>query len=429
VAETYLLRGARQLLTLRGPSEARRGSGLADLAIINDGAVLIRDGRIEEVGMSRRVENLAAAKRATIIDATGHVVMPAFVDSGVSLVHAHHSVDRNDDRLRNGAPQTACSQREDILEAARALKLVSKKGLTLRAAHLTEAFSRHGTATVGAVSGYGIDDTGEIKTLRTIEALQNLPIDLAPIFFGANAVPDGDLPDPYVQNGLTPLCVVVARRHLAGIAAVRCGPCAFPVDTARAFLLAAKQNGLYPAIYSQQFAPDDSVRFALEMNALSITHLEHIDDPGISLLARSSSIGVLTPAATFHMGLTRFAPARRMIDEGAAVALATAYNPDQCPTYSMPFTVTMACRYLGMSPAEAITASTINAAHAIARGKSTGSIEPGKQADLLILNARDYRELPLAPGVNLVHTMIKSGRIIHHTSGRNDVSRLANALK
>jgi imidazolonepropionase len=282
---------------------------------------------------------------------------------------------------------------------------------------------------VGAVSGYGIVDTGEIKTLRTIESLQNLPICLAPIFFGANAVPDGDLPEPYVQNVLAPLCEVVARRHLAGIAAARCGPCSFPVHTARAFLAAANQNGLHRAIYSHQFGADDSVRLAIEMNALSITHLEHIDDLSVSLLARSGTIGVVTPAATFHMGLTRFAPARRMIEEGVAIALATAYSPDQCPTYSMPFTVTMACRYLGMSPAEAITASTINAAHAIALGKSTGSIEAGKQADLLILNARDYRELPLAPGVNLVHTMIKSGRVIYDPSGRTDVSRTANTLK
>lgn len=429
MAETYLLRGARQLLTLRGPSEARRGSGLSDLAIINDGAVLIRDGRIEEVGMSRRVENLAASRRATIIDATGHVVMPAFVDSGVSLVHAHHAVERNDERLRNGLPQTACSQREDILEGARALKLVSKKGLTLRGAHLTEAFARHGTGTVGAVSGYGIDDTGEIKTLRTFEALQSLPVSLEPTFFGANAVPDGDLPESYAQKVLAPLCQLVARRRLAAIAAVRCGPCSFPIETARAFLRAAQENGLHRAIYAQQFAPDESIRLALEMNALSITHLEHASDVDITLLSKCNTIGVLTPAATFHMGLTRFAAARTMIDEGAAVALATAYNPDQCPTYSMPFTITMACRYLGMSPAEAITASTINAAYAIARGRSTGSIECGKQADLLILNARDYRELPLSPGVNMVHTMMKAGRIIHTPSGRTDISRAANALK
>ena len=429
MGETYLLRGARQLLTLRGPSEARRGSGLSELAIINDGAVLIRDGRIEEVGMSRRVENLAASRRATVIDATGHVVMPAFVDSGVSLVHAHHAVERNDERLRNGAPQTACSQREDILEGARALKLISKKGLTLKAALLTEAFARHGTGTVGAVSGYGADDTGEIKTLRTIEALQNEPISLAPIFFGGNAVPDGDLPDNYVGNVLAPLCKLVARRHVAEIAAVRCGPCSFPVDAARRYLLAAGQNRLHRAIYSHQFAADDSVHLALEIGALSITHLEHVDETGVSLLARSNTTAVLTPAATIHMGLTRFAPARRLIDEGTPVALATGYSPDQCPSYSIPYTIAMACRYLGMSPAEAIVACTINAAHAIARGNNTGSIECGKQADLLILNVRDYRELPLTPGVNLVHTMIKSGRILQGPSMRAGISRPADALK
>jgi imidazolonepropionase len=417
VAETYLLRGARQLLTLRGPSGARRGSGLSELAIINDGAVLIRDGRIQEVGMSRRVENLAAARNATVIDATGRVVMPAFVDSGVSLIHAHHSVERNDERLRNGLPQTSCSQREDILEAARALKLVSKKGLILRASHLAESLARHGTGTAGTVSGYGIDETGEIKTLRAIEALDTHPIDLAPIFLGGNAVPDGELPDPFARSVIAPLTQVVARRRLAGIAAVRCGPCSFTSDSARPYLLAARDHGLERAIYSHQFALDDSIRLAMDVDALSVTHLEQVDDRCIVILARSRTIAVLTPAATFHMGLTRFAPARKMIEEGAAVALATAYSPDQCPTYSMPFNIAMACRYLGMSPAEAITASTINAAYALARGHSTGSIEAGKQADLLILNARDYRELPLVPGVNLVHTMMKSGNILGFASG------------
>jgi imidazolonepropionase len=412
VAESYLLRGARQLLTLRGPSEARRGSRLSELSIINDGAVLIRDGRIEEVGMSRRVENLAASKNATIIDATGRVVMPAFVDSGVSMIHAHHPVENNEQRLRSGLPQTACGQRDDIMEAARALKLVSKKGLILRASHLTHSFARHGTATVGTVSGYGLDETGEIKTLRAIEALHSRPIDLTPIFFGGNTIPDDYSPEAFSRSVLAPLAQVVARRGLSEIAAVRCGPCSYEASAARPYLLAARENGLQRAIYSHQFAPDESVRLAVDVDALSMTHLEHLDDRGVDLLARSNTVAVLTPAATFHMGLTRFAPARRLIDEGAAVALATGYNPDQCPTFSMPFTIAMACRYLGMSAAEAITAATFNAAHALARARITGSIESGKQADLLVLNARDYRELPVTPGINLVHTVMKSGQII-----------------
>jgi imidazolonepropionase len=413
VGETFLLRGARQLLTLRGPSGARRGSGLSELSIINDGAILIRDGRIEEVGLSRRVENLAAARKATIIDATGRVVMPAFVDSGAGIINSHTGVDGNDERMRYGAPQTGGGQRENILQAVRALKLVSKKGLILRATPTVEAFARHGTGTAGAVSGYGLDETGEVKTLRAIEALDGRPVDLVPIFFGGNAVPDGNSTEAFTRSVLAPLVQMVARRGLAGIAAIRCGACAYDVDSARAYLIAARESGLQRAIYSQQFASDDSVSLAVETDALSITHLEHLEDRDVGLLARSRTIAVFTPAATYHMGLTRFAPARSLIDQGAAVALATTFNPDQCPTFSMPFNIAMACRYLGMTAAEAIVASTINAANAIARGQNTGSIEPGKKADLLILNARDYRELPHAPGVNLVHTMMKSGRILH----------------
>ncbi len=413
MAETYLLRGARQLLTLRGPSEARRGSGLSDLSIISDGAVLIRNGRIEEVGISRRLENLAAARNAEVIDATSRVVLPAFVDPAVSLIHAHSPFDGQGERLLAGLPQDACGQREEILAGVRALKLVSKKGLVLRAAHTAAALASHGTATAGAVSGYGLDETGEVKTLRAIEALNGLPLDLEPIFLGGNTVPDGITPEAFSSRVLEPLAHEVARRNLASIAAARCGPGAFDADSARPFLLAARERGLQRAILCQQFASDDSIRLALEVDALSAIHLEHLNDRDAVALARSRTIAVLTPAATFHLGLPRFAPARRLIEEGAAVALATGYDPSHCPTFSMPFAITLACRYLRMSAAEAIVAATINAAHALGRANATGSIEPGKKADLLVLNARDYRELPLAPGVNLVHTMMKSGRILH----------------
>ncbi len=412
MAETYLLRGARQLLTLQGPPEARRGGRLAELSIISDGALLIKDGRIEEVGMTRRVENLAAARHAEVIDATGRVVMPAFVDSGISLVFAHSGTEKNDQRLRTGLPQTAESQHEDILDAARALKPISKKRLLMRASQLAESVTRAGTLTAGVVSGYGLDDTGEVKTLRVVEALDSAALDAVPTFFGGNTLPEGTSLPEFCQNTVIPLAAVVKRRKLAEFAAIRCGPMAFDSAEARNLLLAARELGLRRAIYSQQFEPDDSVDLALDYEASSITHLEHIRDPDIDLLAMSRVVAVLTPAATYHMGLTRFAPARRLIDRGAAVALATAFNPDQCPTYSMPFNIAMACRYLGMSPAEAIVASTFNAACALGRARKVGSLESGKQADVLILNARDYRELPLTPGLNLAHTIMKAGRIL-----------------
>jgi imidazolonepropionase len=397
---------------LRGPLSARRGTDLGQLSIIPDGAVLIRDGRIEEVGMTRRVENLAAARKATVIDATGRVVMPAFVDSGVSLIHAHTAVDRNIERLTGNLPQDPSGQRDDILDASRALKMVSKKGLILRAAPIADSFARHGAGTAGVVTGFGQDETGELKMLRAVEALNAQPVDLVPIFFGGNAVPDDVSAAAFVREVLVPLSEAVARRRLSNIAAVRCGPHAFDVESARPYLLSARENGMHRAIYSHQFAADDSIKLAMDLDALSVTHLEHIANSDVNLIARSNTFAVLTPAATFHMGLTRFAPGRQLIDQGAPVALATAYNPDQNPTFSMPFTIMLACRYLGMSAAEAITAATINAAHALGLGQSTGSIETGKEADILILNARDYRELPITPGVNLVQTMMKSGRVL-----------------
>jgi imidazolonepropionase len=416
VAETYLLRGARQLLTLRGPSGVRRGSALAELSIIPDGALLIREGRIVEIGVSRRVENLAAARHARIIDATGKVVMPAFVDSGITLIYAHDSTEQNDQRLREGVACTARGQREDLWEGARALKLYTKRGLSLRSSRLAASLLRHGTATAGVISGYGLDESGEVKTLKAIELLKGVGPELVPVFFGANIVPDGTTAEEYSRSVLVPSVKVVAHRKLSNIAAVRCGPGAFDFHSAHPYLQAARECGMRGALFAQQFERDESVSLALDVDALSIAHLEHASAVDIEQLAASDTVAVLTPAATYHMGLTRFAPARQLIESGAAVALATAHNPDHSPSYSMPFNISLACRYLGMSVAEAVVASTINAAHSLGYGHQTGSIEIGRNADLLILNARDYRELAFMPGVDLLHTVIKggSGFAVHH---------------
>jgi imidazolonepropionase len=415
VAETYLLRGARQLLTLRGPGEPRRGSQLNELSIIPDGALLIRNGRIEEVGPTRRVENLKAARGAIELNATGRVVMPAFIDSGVNLVFAHSATERNSARMHSGIPQNAMGQREEILDAVRALRLISSRRLGMRAATQLAAMARHGTGSAGVVSGFGLDYTCELKSLRVVKSLDGAPIDLFSSYMGGNTVPEefhGDA-SAYIEKVVAPLFPVVSRRKLAPCAAVRCAAGAFDTETARRYLSLAREAGMSGTIYSQQFGRDDSVRLAIEQNAISMMHLEHLAGSDIEELARSRTIATLTPASTFHMGLTRFAPARELIDRGGAVALATGFNPDSCPSFSMPFVLSLACRYLGMSAAEAISAATINAACAHQKSAEIGSLEAGKQADLLILTVRDYRELPQQPGVNLVHTVVKKGKLLY----------------
>jgi imidazolonepropionase len=415
VAETYLLRGARQLLTLRGPAEPRRGTQLGDVSIINDGALLIRDGRIEEVGPTRRVENLKAARDAEVLDATGRVVMPAFVDSGVNLVFSHSAAERNEERLHAGMPRSACDQRDDILHAVRALRLISSQRLGMRAEALLAAMARHGTGSLGVVSGFGLDYTGELKSLRVAKALNGSPLDLFSTYLGGNTVPenfDGNV-DGYIDEIAGKLFPVIVRRRLARVAAVRCSAAGFDLTGARRFLSMAREEGLQISLHSQQFETDESALLALEQNALSMTHLEHLSEYHAGELAKSRTMAILTPAATFHMGLTRFAPARELIDRGASVVLASGFNPDDCPTFSMPFVLSLACKYLGMNTAEAISAATINAACVHGKGSEIGSLEVGKKADLLMLNARDYREVPQQPGVNLVHTVMKKGRIIY----------------
>ncbi len=411
---TYLIRGAPQLITLQGRTEARRGSALSDLAIINNGSLLVRDGIIQEAGTTKRVENLAAARRAEVIEARGYVVMPAFVDSAVSLVFSHSSTDRNYERLTFGRPQTPASQRADIINGVRGLKLVSKRRLILRGQEIAMDMARHGTGTAGVISGYGPDQTGEVKTLRSVEALNGRSLNLINSHLGANFVPDEFVnnPEAFLRKKAIPMLATIAHRKLAIFAAIRCCEAAFNLESGRDYLRAAANLGLACAVYSQQFASDESVRLALEFDAASITHLEYLTGWHIDLLAASRAVAVLTPAATIHMGLERFAPARRLVDRGAAIALATAFNPDFSPSYSMPYVISLACRYLSLSPAEAICAATINAAHALRCGHLTGSLEIGKQADLVILNMRDYRDLPMQPGVNPIRLMMKKGVII-----------------
>jgi imidazolonepropionase len=389
-----------------------------ELSIIPDGAILVRDGRIDEIGPTRRVENLQSARGAMEINATGRVVMPAFVDSGVNLVYAHSATERNAARLQSGVPETAGGQRDEILDAVRALRLISSRRLGMRAAAQLTAMARHGTGAMGVVSGFGLDSTCELKSLRVAKSLNGVPLDLTNSYFGGNTVPDEfrESPEAYVERVAGSLFPIIQRRKLAPYAAVRCSTSAFDPQLVGRYLSMARKAGLLVSVHSQQFGHDDSVAAALANDASFMMHLEHLSAGDVDELAKSKTMAILTPGATFHMGLTRFAPGRDLIDRGAAVALATAFNPDCCPSYSMPFVISLACRYLVMTAAEAITASTINPAYAHGKAAKTGSLEAGKQADLLILNARDYRELPQQAGVNLVHTVMKKGQILYQQS-------------
>jgi len=415
MAQFLLVRGARQLLTLRGPSGPRRGYALRDLGLIQDGAVLIRDGVIASVGPARRVENLSEARAATEIDASGRVVMPGFVDSHTHLVCGPARLLDYELRLTGASYQEIAEVGGGILLSMRTVRSTPSSRLLLQARHTLEGFIRHGTTTVEAKSGYGLDEAAELKTLRVMAALKRGPLDVLPTYLGAHAVPPEHqaAPDDYLEWMCWYLMPEIRRRRLARFVDVCCERGAFTAGQARRYLGAARELGFALKVHAEQFSHTGGARLAVEMEAASADHLEYADQDDIVMLAASPTIATLLPAAVVHLGLDRYAPARALIEAGAAVALATDFNPGTSPTWSMSMILSLACAEMRMTPSEAISAATINGAHALRCGDRLGSLEAGKQADLLLMDVPDYREIPYHFGVNLVALTMKKGVVLY----------------
>jgi imidazolonepropionase len=411
---SVLVRGARQLITLRGLSGPRRGTALRELGVIQDGAVLIENGIIAALGPSRRVENLSAARRATEIDATGCVVAPGFVDSHTHLVCGPARLAEYEMQLA-GATYAEIAKVGGILTSVHAVRESPIRRLVLQARRTLGGFIRHGTTTIEAKSGYGLDETGERKTLRAVRALNGKPLDLVGTYLGAHVVPPeyAGRADDYIEWMCSYLMPKLRRRNLAHFADVYCEEGAFSVAQARRYLESARALGFQLKIHAGQFSYSDAAKLAVELHAASADHLEHSDESDIRALAGSQTIATLLPGSVFHLGLDHYPPARKMIEAGVAVALATDFNPGTSPTYSMPMILSLACSQMRMTPGEALIAATINGAHAMGCADRCGSIEAGKHADLVIFNVSDYREIPYHFGVNPVSMTIKKGRVLY----------------
>lgn len=414
MSELYLIRGAKQLLTLRGAPGPRRGLALRDLGMVLDGAVLIEDGIIREVGPSRRLSNLAITRDAHEIEAYGRVVMPGFIDSHTHLVCGPPRLRDYEMRIAGKSYHEIAANGGGILSTVRSIRAWTWRRLEAEAHRVLLRMADHGTTSVEAKSGYGLDESSELKLLRAANHWDARPLDIYSTFMGAHAVPweyEGRA-DDYIDWLCRELIPTVARRRLAQFADVYCDSNAFSVIQARKYLEAARLAGLRPRVHASQFANFGAVQLAIEQSAMSADHLEQIAEPEIRALSMSDIIATLLPGSVFHIGSTRYPPARRLIDSGAAVALATDFNPGSSPTYNMQMVLSLACAQMKMTPAEAISAATINGAHALGIANQAGTIEAGKQADLLIMNASDYREIPYHFGVNQVDLTIKRGEIL-----------------
>ena len=413
-----LITGISQLLTLRG-STARRGASLSKLGIVKDGAVLVRNGRIAAAGTRREVESSSESRNAEKLDVAGRVVLPGFVDSHTHLIHAASRAEEYELKIQGVSYEEIAQKGGGILNSVKKLRAATKDALKHRARAALEAFVSHGTTTVEAKSGYGLDTASELKILTLQKELrEGQPLDIVSTFLGAHVVPEefrrkADGAERYTTMVIEKMLPEVAGQNLAEFCDVFCDRGAFTRLEAKRILVEGKRHGLVPRLHAEQLSRKRAAQLGVELGAASCDHLEQINSSDISALAGSRTAATLLPGCDFHLGWRNYAPARKLIDAGAIVALATDYNPGTSPTVSMPMILSLACTQLRMTPAEAIAAATINGAYALRREKIVGSIETGKQADLAVFEVEDYREIPYYFGEHRCWMTLKRGEIIY----------------
>ena len=383
---------------------------MRDLGIVADGAVLIRDGRIVDAGPSRRLERHPLARKAREVDARGGVVAPGFVDSHTHLLFGRSRLTDYEMRLGGASYAEIAAAGGGILASVQAVRSLSAARLEQQGRAALQQMTRHGTTTVEVKSGYGLNEAAELKTLRVAAKLRGA----VPTYLGAHVVPPeyGGRAGDYIEWLCEYMLPLVRRRTLARFVDLYCEEGAFTLAQARRYLETGRKLGFGLKIHAEQFTRTGAALLGVELGAASVDHLEQAGEEEIRALANSSTVATLLPGSVFHLGLRRYPPARRLVDEGAAVALASDFNPGTSPTFSMQMVLSLACTEMRLKPAEAIAAATINGAHALGCADQTGSLEPGKSADLALFQVSDYREIPYYFGGNNVYLTIQGGVVL-----------------
>jgi imidazolonepropionase len=416
-----MIQHAAQLATCASPNGPKRRSHMADIGLIHDGAVAVSDGEIIAVGPTSDLRADYTARET--VDATNKVICPGFVDPHTHLVYAGDRVAEFEMRIQGATYMEIMEAGGGIASTTQATQAATVEELCAASKSRLDTMLTLGTTTAEVKTGYGLDTPSELKMLQAIVALDATHlIDLVPTFLGAHAVPPAyaGRADEYVDMVIDEMLPQVAEWYSASSFAARrvplfcdvfCEANVFDRDQSRRILEAGLTHGLPAKIHADEFKTLGGVALAVALGAVSADHLDVTPWAEVKALAQSSTIGVVLPAVNFNLGSTHFADARAMIDAGVALALATDINPGSAPCPSIPLVMAIACRYQRLLPAEALNASTINAAHAIGRGDQIGSIEVGKQADLLVLDAPDYQLLSYQFGANLVERVVKRGRL------------------
>ena len=398
-APALLLTNISQLITLRGSNSPRRGRELGELAIVEDAAVLCAAGKVVSVGTRKEAAKDSWLKKSsdlTEIDCRGGVVLPGFVDSHTHPAFMQPRLVDFEKRIEGATYEQIAEAGGGIRSSLNAVREAKKSDLTNRILGALNQMASEGTTTVEAKSGYGLSLESEIKSLEAIrDAAKQWPGTIVPTLLGAHIIPPEfkASPEEYVRLVCDEMIPQVAKKKLAQFVDVFCERSAFTLEQSERILKAAVANGLQTRAHVWQLSPA-KLNSLYQYNPASLDHLDFMDDDDIATLAKSDTIATLVPGANFFLGLKQYPPARKLIEAGSAVALATDFNPGTSPTVSMPFVLSLTCTHMKMTPAEAISAATINGAWSLRIADRKGSVEPGKDADLAIFGVKDYREIP-----------------------------------
>jgi imidazolonepropionase len=400
-------------VTLAGAKRPRAGGDLRQLSIIEDGAMLVRGGEIEAIGRRREIESLIN-DGTEVIDAGRRVVMPGFVDAHTHPVFAGIRANEFEQRSTGATYREIAARGGGIRSTVRATRNASLNDLVKAGKRYAQWFLRCGTTTIEAKSGYGLTIEDELKILRAIKQLnEETPLRYVPTFLGAHDIPSEyrSRRETYVSLVINEMLPRVAQEKLAEYCDVFCEADVFTTDESWQILSAARCLGLGLRVHADQLSMSGGAKLAAELGAATADHLEHADAEGIAALKAAKVQPVLLPGSVYALGSNRYPPAREMIDAGLAVVLATDFNPGSSPTPSLPMILSLACTQMKMTPAEALTAATINAAYSLGRGDEIGSLEKGKRADFVIHDCEDYRELAYFFGVEHPWRVYAAGKL------------------
>jgi imidazolonepropionase len=403
-----------QLVTLAGPARPRTGPELRELGIITNGGMFVRDGLIERVGSRDDIEKLIDGE-TEVVDALGRVVLPGFVDAHTHPVFGGTRVDEFEERSKGATYEEIAARGGGIQSTVNATRATYEEVLTYECWRYADWFLRSGTTTIEAKSGYGLSLEDELKILRIIKRLGGeTSLRYVPTFLGAHNIPAEyhSRRDDYVALIIEEMLPAVAAEKLAEFCDVFCEQRVFTTDEAWKILSAARCHGMGLRIHADQLSLSGGAQLAAELGTVTADHLEHTDAAGIAALKEAGVQPVLLPGSVYALGSSRYPAAREMIDAGLAIVLATDFNPGSSPTPSIPMILSLASTHMKMTPAEGITAVTINAAYSLNRGAQLGSLERGKIADFVIHDCSDYRELCYFFGIEHAAQVYAGGKSI-----------------